>query len=130
MLSLIEVEDNFDFFSLHSTAEAWQKWKQYSCIEWNGSHLWILDLDGPDDDCSIYIRCEYCLATLDDLYGDCVDLLYGEIEIDGTAIEISGGYHSEFRQVENIPVNIKDKVTRPSYWYPEYELEIILSSRS
>lgn len=129
LLSLVVIEDD-DRFGLPffmQLSEAWQKWKQYTCVEWNGDHLWLVDLDGPDEDNTIYIRCDYCKTVPYDIYGDFE--IHGIINVDGIEVEIDYGKHWPSITAESIPVHVELVVEECGWEYKEYDVWLTLSDR-
>lgn len=68
---------------------AWHFWQVQSCEE-RGGHWWWLELD-PDD--GIYLHCLHCPASVDDVYPDGGDLMFGEFEV-FTGYKLSLGFGS------------------------------------
>jgi hypothetical protein len=56
------------------TEDAWQAWVEASCLEWNGQHLWLLDIDCG----SASVRCASCKA---EPYPDCNEVLCGQFPV-------------------------------------------------
>lgn len=132
LLSLVVVDEVDRFFKPQwlERAEAWQAWKSYLCIEWNGEHLWVLDLLGLEEDSAIYVTCCYCGTTSYDLYGDYTDLIYGTVHAAGVEIEIDEGRHSpEGIVVYDIPVNLELVVEEYGWEFKEYDVYLTLSDR-
>lgn len=91
----------------HAAAEnlryAWQRWAEESCVEWNGGHLWELEMYHPEDDSYVAVRCSYCPTTLDDLGPD----LILDLEADIAGVKILDGRHnSAFPLIVPVTVNV------------------------
>lgn len=133
LLSLVVVDEIDRFFNPKwwDLAEAWAKWKQYTCVEWNGDHLWVMDLEGPEEDNTIYIRCGYCHANPHDLYGTYADsdLVYGTVYIDEVEVEIDQGKHWPPVIAQDIPVHVELVVEEYGWEVKEYDVYLTLSPR-
>ena len=67
--------DYIDSDHAEATNEAWDRWRQASCAEWNGGHLWSLTIDCG----SASLSCSGGCGA--EPYPDYTDALVGEFPV-------------------------------------------------
>lgn len=133
LLSLVVVEETEEDLLrryIDSTYEAWRQWEMHSCVERHGGHPWIAELEHPEDCSGVGVYCSYCPATIDDVFPDATDSLYGKLG----SITVENGKHDcdDPRLPFEVPINLHVEVFRYTSMnsiYPEVDIEITLSPR-
>jgi hypothetical protein len=91
--------------------EAWAAWQKYCCVERNGAHLWLAELDTVEEGGDVSLTCQQCPASVDDLCPDGADAVVGDV--DGIPVEFgrsrtlthyAAPVHAALR-VEHYPAN-------------------------
>src|SRR5690242_6514679 len=113
----------------YETLFAWAEWEKYCCVEWNGTHDWIAEIEPVDAGGDVSLRCRHCPANTDDLLPnlDATDIVFGEV--DGIPVD-AGKARSLEPYTAPVEVTVEDN-SYYSYYYGcwEPDVTIVVTSR-
>lgn len=75
---LTESNDMETFVYAMNLEYAWAEWVAESCVERNGTHLWELEGDDPDDGSGVDVRCRGCSTQYPD-YGEMIEMMNADL---------------------------------------------------
>jgi hypothetical protein len=108
--------------------QAWDEWRKYLCVEANGGHSWLAELESIEDGGGINLDCEHCPATVHDLYPDGCDLVYGEVD----GIPVDAGRHRSldyYTAPVTVAVHVEHYPSNPAHG-EEWDVWVEVESRS
>ena len=122
VLSAEEVAEYHRLAELDSAVERERRALVEVCKASETGHDWWLDLDHPEDDTFVSLRCSWCPAGVDDVYPDGWQMIF--LEHEGVAV-VEGKHNAPEAMSLPVTVDVRNWSHWTDYGY-EYDAELII----
>lgn len=122
VLSAEEVAEYHRLAELDHAVERERKALVDACKASKYGHDWWLDLDHPEDDTFVSLRCSWCPAGVDDVYPDGWQMIF--LEHEGVAV-VEGKHNAPEAMSLAVTVDVRNWSGWTDYGY-EYDAELII----